>query len=301
MAFDPSTAKDVFDPATASNVPGEFIDPRIPSDLEEQEKRMAQYFGGAAGAIKPGLQTLGSGIEAVAQRVRGTPTPTDEAIEAAKQQRVLQGTGAPLEGTTGRQRMGFNEITHQQAERAKQEAALIEQLRQKGIVARTAGQTVADFPDIGSTESGVLFPKKAAVPIPEKMSGLDQIKQMFLDAAKKGVGATAQALRFVSPPLAAASLAGEAADIKQQIMREPEQRDPVRMGLSGLGMLGAGAALASPVFPKATIPGLAISAAVPVIHAMREHQARMETDPEYAERYREALSRMGQRSAIAPQ
>lgn len=283
MAFDPSTATD-FSPEQ------EFIDPRLSTDLEAQEKRQAQMYGLAAGAVKPGLQTLGAGLQEGARRVRLGQASANEAIDAARQARVLQGTGANVADTTGRQRMGFNEITHQRAEAAKLAEQNAEQLRRSGVVTKPAGQVVAEFPGMGATQSGVIIPRE----VPTKTSGLEQVRQMFTDAARKGIGTALSGLKFIAPPLAVAGGFGEAADIYQQTQREPDQRDIPRMGLSGLGILGAGMSLV----PKTSLPGMALGIGAPAIQSIREHMARMESDPEYAERYRQAASRAGQERYI---
>lgn len=291
MAFDPSTARDVFDTSTATEVGGQTIDPRIQSDLEAQEQRQAQLYGLAAGAVKPGLQTIGAGLQEGARRVRLGQAGADEAIEAARQQRVLQGTGAPAADTTGRQRMGFNEITHQQAELAKQRAAEIEELRRRNIVSETAGQKVAAAPGAGATESGVWRPRD--VPMPPK-SGLEQVRDMFTSSARTGLAGLMSGLKFISPPLALAGGFGEASAIGSQMQRKPEERDYPGMGISGLGMLGAGMSL----FPRTSLPGAALAIGAPAVNKIREHMARMESDPEYAERYRQAASRAGQENIV---
>jgi hypothetical protein len=292
MAFDPSTAVDVFDPATATNVEGEFIDPRIPTELEEQAKRKAQLFGLATGAVKPGLKMVGAGLQEAGRQVRLGQASADQSIEAARQARVLQGSGVEPVDTTGRQRQGYNEITHQQAERAKQQAGIIEQLQKQGNVAKTAGQVVSDYGGIGVTPAGVITTR--AVDIPAKQSGLEQVRQMFTNAARTGLSTALSGLKFIAPPLAVAGGFGEAADIGKQMDRPPEQRDIPGMGLSGLGILGAGMSL----FPKTSLPGLALGVGAPAVQSIREHMARMESDPQYAERYRNAASRAGQESYV---
>lgn len=111
------------------------------------------------------------------------------------------------------------------------------------------------------------LPPRAPVPmVPPKPSGLEQITQMFSQAARSGLEAIKPALafgqRYVAPPLALAQGAGELVSAKQSM----EQGDPLGAALRGLG--GAGA-IASMVTPAA----LPVAVGAPLAQAFRERMA----------------------------
>jgi len=280
-----------------SQQPSGALDQVAPPMIKPEE---ARYAGMAAGMF-PAAVDVGRALRGKPLRFAGEPAATMptapltsfDATEAAKQQRVLQGTGSPLADTTGRQRQAYNEITHQIAERAKEEAAKIERLKQQGVVSRSAGKFVADFPDLGATESGVLAPKKALAPIstipptiPPPPSALEILSNKFNAMADAGMRGARFLGRYVAPPLALGEAGYEGVRAYQEATKpEPDYREAA---LSGLGAAGALTSLAAPMV------GLPMMAIPPVVRGVREHRQLMETDPEYAEKYERAFAGMGQ-------
>lgn len=77
---------------------------------------------------------------------------------AAQAVRVRQGTPGDA-GTTGVQRMRFNEQTAQQAARTKAASSMFDELMRRGVVPANASQVLAGMPDLSATQSGILVPQ----------------------------------------------------------------------------------------------------------------------------------------------
>lgn len=105
-----------------------------------------------------------------------------------------------------------------------------------------------------------------ARPVPPKLSGLEQVTQMFSRAAQTGLNAVkpvlAAAQRYVVPPLALAQGAGELVSAKQSM----DQGDPLGAALRGLGGAGAIASVATPA-------ALPVAVGAPLAQAFRERMA----------------------------
>jgi len=111
------------------------------------------------------------------------------------------------------------------------------------------------------------LPPRIPVPTtPPKLSGLEQITQMFSQAARSGLEAIKPALafgqRYIAPPLALAQGAGELVSAKQSM----DQGDPLGAGLKGLGGAGAIASM----FTPAALP---VAVGAPLAQAFRERMA----------------------------
>ena len=70
------------------------------------------------------------------------------------------------QGTTGLQRMRYNEQTAQQAARAKAAEQMFGQMARQGAVPMTASQVLAGMPDLTSTSGGILVPTQSVQPPP---------------------------------------------------------------------------------------------------------------------------------------
>lgn len=108
---------------------------------------------------------------------------------------------------------------------------------------------------------------------------LERVSNLF----RSMMGPIATGMRYALPPVVGASSAMDVYDVAQQMEKPPEQRDLGQMIASGLGAIGGPLSL----IPKATVPGLLMSAAPFAYKQMQEHQQRMATDPEYAARIRQ--------------
>jgi hypothetical protein len=243
--------------------------------------------GAGAGAALQGAATrVGQGFRAGMQGgVPTTPaTPTSplqgglSALDPNANQatRILQGTTGD-EGTTGRARQqGYNEQTSQQAAQRKETEKLLAQLRQTGAVADDAPAFFARQPGMTSTPSGVVYPRSepspslgprgpqgqigysrppAPPPPPppsmysKAISGLDAVTDMFKGLMRPVATAASTAGKYVLPPLALASAAGEGVNIAQQARKPEGQRDTTSMMLSGGNILGSGLSMFPPTAP----------------------------------------------------
>ena len=111
------------------------------------------------------------------------------------------------------------------------------------------------------------LPPRIPVPTtPPKPSGLEQITQMFSQAARSGLEAIKPALafgqRYIAPPLALAQGAGELVSAKQSM----DQGDPLGATLRGLGGVGSIASMDTPA-------ALPVAIGAPLAQAFRERMA----------------------------
>ena len=158
-------------------------------------------------------------------------------------------------------------------------------------------------PPAPPTQGGTVFrqiPTASAVPMtppppppPPPPSGLEKVRELFTkfidtpmarnisSGASKIAGGLNVLGRYVAPPLAVGSAAGEIVDIKNEIKKPPEQRDPTRLGLSGGALAGTAAAFALPVAGA----GLAASSALTQYLRDREMRQQQMTPEELYEDY----------------
>jgi len=144
-------------------------------------------------------------------------------------------------------------------------------------------------------------PVSTAPPAP---SGLEQVTQKLSNMMKPVASGLSAVARYVAPPVALASAAGEGVNIAQQMRRPsssgldvlgqpmvgaPPQRDYTSMGLSGLNILGAGMSL----FPPTAAVGIPLSLGTAAAQAYRDN-------PEARELIRRKLQEAGQAPASDP-
>lgn len=126
---------------------------------------------GAPGA-QPGPRPMAApmarpGVGGPAGPVGGPATvggPAGTMPTASQSERVRLGNVD--QGTTGLQRMRFNEQTAQQAARAKAAEQMFGQMARQGAVPMTASQVLAGMPDLTSTSGGILVPTQSVQPPP---------------------------------------------------------------------------------------------------------------------------------------
>lgn len=213
----------------------------------------------------PGAAPQG-GLSIMQQPAAGGPLSNVQPT-GSQATRILQGTIGD-EGTTGRARTtGFNTQTAQEAAQQKEMQRMFSNLQRTGAVADDASTFFARQPGMTASPSGVLIPRSdapvtlgprgpqgqigftrpAAPPPPappslasRAASGLEYVSDMFRGMMRP-VASTAQAVgRYVMPPLAMASAAGEGVNIAQQLRRPEDERDLTGMALSAGNILGSG-------------------------------------------------------------
>jgi len=223
---------------------------------------------------------------------------------SAQTTRILQGTTGDA-GTTGRARMsGFNTETSQVSQAQKEAYARAQALKNLGVVAEDAPAFFSKQPGMTSSPSGVLIPRSEPAQtlgprgpsgergytrpsqIPSQLttgggpaldiykpqtakavSGLDSVSQLF-KRMMGGVGPVASTVsKYVAPPLALASAAGEGMNIAQQAGKPKGQRDLTSMGLSGLNILGSGMSM----FPPTMAVGIPLSLGTAAAQAYRQN------------------------------
>jgi hypothetical protein len=117
----------------------------------------------------------------------------------------------------------------------------------------------------------VQLPPRQAIPnapIPPKgPSGLDTVIDMF-KRSMRPVAATVSAVgKYVLPPLALASAAGEGVNIAQQARKPEDQRDTTSMALSGANILGSGMSM----FPATAPVGVPLMLGTGATQAYRDN------------------------------
>jgi hypothetical protein len=151
------------------------------------------------------------------------------------------------------------------------------------------------------------IPRRVPVPtttVPQAPSGLEQVTQKFSSMMKPVASGLSAVARYVAPPLALASAAGEGVNIARQMRRPsssgldvlgqpmvgaPPQRDYTSMGLSGLNILGAGMSL----FPPTAAIGIPLSLGTAAAQAYRDN-------PEVREMVRRRLEEASQTPSSDP-
>lgn len=194
------------------------------------------------------------------------------AQESTQANRILQGTTEPDFGTTGRARQsGYNIETAQQAARAKQQAQNIGALQRSGILSQTAPDVLAKAPGMTATPSGVVYPRTSpsAPPIPEPPSkgALEKVTGIFermMEPTSKVRTIGGTVFRYAAPPLAGLQAGSEIGSMIHEAGKE--KPDYVKMGLSGLGALGAGMS----AFPGTAGIGIPLAIGAPAIQRFRE-------------------------------
>jgi hypothetical protein len=134
-------------------------------------------------------------------------------------------------------------------------------------------------PDLPQGQQGGLSqlpprqPISAAPVAPKAPSGLDAVTDMFKGMMRPVATAAKAVGKYVLPPLAVASAAGEGVNIAQQMRRPEGQRDLTGMALSGANILGSGLSM----FPGTAPVGVPIMLGTGLTQAYRE-------DPEFFKR-----------------
>jgi hypothetical protein len=141
---------------------------------------------GAPGQPRPMAATAGApmarpGVGGPAGPVGGPATvgaPAGTMPTASQSERVRLGNVD--QGTTGLQRMRYNDQTAQQAARAKAAEQMFGQMARQGAVPMTTSQVLAGMPDLTSTSGGILVPTQSVQPPPAPQgpqSPLERLQQ----------------------------------------------------------------------------------------------------------------------------
>jgi hypothetical protein len=131
---------------------------------------------------------------------------------------------------------------------------------------------VAPTPDMPQGQAGGLsqLPPRQPIstaPIPPKPpSGLDTVTDMFKGMMKPVTAAVSTVGKYVFPPLALASAAGEGVNIAQQYRKPEGQRDATSMLLSGGNILGSGLSM----FPATAPVGVPLALGTAAAQAYRD-------------------------------
>ena len=129
---------------------------------------------------------------------------------------------------------------------------------------------VPPSPDLPQGQQGGLsqLPPRQPIPTaPKAPSGLDAVTDMFKGMMRPVATAAKAVGRYVLPPLAVASAAGEGVNIAQQMRRPEDQRDLTGMALSGANILGSGLSM----FPGTAPVGVPIMLGTGAAQAYREN------------------------------
>lgn len=209
----------------------------------------------------------------------GVAPSAPAAPEGDRAGRILRGTTE--EGISGRARStGFNVQTAQEAANQRQMQALIDQMRQRGVVGSSAQEIFARAPGMTASQHGVLMPRTEARPTvgprppepfvgppvppasvgytqapPQQPGALQRAGQAFGTGARVAGNVAMDLLS--SPRLAGAAGGVGVAEGLQQYYGRREQ-DPLGAGLA-LMAAGAGGLSTLPILPMNLRVGLGVA------------------------------------------
>jgi flagellar protein FlgJ len=113
----------------------------------------------------------------------------------------------------------------------------------------------------------VQLPPRQPIPTVPKFSGLDAVTDIFKKMMQPVSAAFSTVGKYVLPPLALASAAGEGVNIAQQARRPEDQRDNTSMALSGANILGSGLSM----FPATAPIGVPLMLGTGAAQAYRDN------------------------------
>ena len=194
------------------------------------------HVGAALGA-KDVLGNLGRGMKGTIVNYLGTDTGIPSDVQNA---RIRAGT-TDAQGTTGRARMAFNEVTAAQAAQRKEVERVMHELARRGIIVDE--NVLARMPGVTSSPQGVLVPSSAVYEAGETV------------APKMG----SRVVQFIaSHPFVSKTLTGGLGGFGvgygvSEAARKAAENDYLGAGLSGLEALASGASMV-PTFAPVAIP-----------------------------------------------
>lgn len=198
------------------------------------------HVGAAVGA-KDVLGSLGKGLRGTVINYLGTDTgvPSD-----AQHSRIRAGT-TDAQGTTGRARMAFNEVTAAQAAQRKEIERVMQELARRGIIVDE--NILARMPGVSSSPQGILVPSSAVYKAGEEVA----------EAAAPRLGARVGQF-LTSHPFVTKTVGGGLGGFGvgygvSEAARKAGEGDYLGAGLSGLEALASGASMV-PAFAPVAIP-----------------------------------------------
>jgi len=130
----------------------------------------------------------------------GAPAGTMPTMSQSERVRL----GNVDQGTTGLQRMRFNEQTAQQAARVEAAEQMFKQMARQGAVPMTTSQVLAGMPDLTSTSGGILVPTQSVQPPPPPQgpqSPLERLQRAQEAQRKARAGQAAASVGRPAPTL----------------------------------------------------------------------------------------------------
>lgn len=247
LPFEPTAAPEQTAPATETDEQRDArIQATIQSAMDEQEKRQAQLIGAGAGAGVSGTKLVGAGagaaLQAAANRV-GQGFTAGVQANAPPVSPLGQPPGGPTSGEKWAAKIGYGKGAGTVQDVSSRFQRSIGQGPVSGRMDKLWGPALAgEDPQLAQR---LIDRAKAieAAKIPPKVSGLDTVTNLF-KGMMRPVATVASAFgKYVMPPLALASAAGEGVNIAQQMRKPENQMDTTDMALSGANILGAGMSL----------------------------------------------------------
>lgn len=214
----------------------------------------------------PGV--MGGALPTTPAAPSALPTPPAPIPTDPMHTRQMQGTTDA--GTTGRARQQtYNLGTAQQAAAAKEQANVLNQLRNQGIISNTAESILAKSPGLTSTASGVVMPAGQVYADIPPTQGTKPTPQPPAPPQPKGPGVLSrmQSGYRQAFPVGKTSFAGALgglgmAEGARETQRRYEEDDMIGAMLAGLGTVGSAGAMTP--FPPARIAGTVAATASPL-------------------------------------
>lgn len=168
---------------------------------------------------------------------------TDTGVPSDVQHSRIRAGTTDVHGTTGRARMGFNEVTAAQAAQRKEIERVMQELARRGII--VDANVLARMPGMSSSPQGVLIPSSAVYKAGEEAAVAPSLRSRIGQF-------------FMSHPFITKTLGGGLGGFglgygALEASRKAGERDYLGAGLSGLEALASGASMV-PAFAPVALP-----------------------------------------------
>lgn len=272
LPFDGGEEKAV-EPAEDAEVNEEETDQqreaRMQANMNAQEKRQAQLIGAGAGAGVSATKAAGTGIgaalEAGAKRV-GQGFSTGVQANAPPVLPLGQPPGGLTSGEKWAAKTGYGKGSGTVQDVSSRFQRSMGQGPISGRMDKLWGPAL-EGESQQLTQRLIDRAKVAeAAKIPPKVSGLETVTSMFKGMMRPVTAAASTISKYVLPPLALASAAGEGVNIAQQARKPEDQRDTTGMTLSGANILGSGMSM----FPATAPVGVPLMLGTSAAQAYRD-------------------------------
>jgi len=240
-------------------------DARIQAAMDEQEKRQAQILGGGVGLGISGTKAAGSGAGAL---IQAAANRAGQGFNAGMQANAppVSPVGQPSAGPTSGEKWAAKTGYGKGAGTVQDVSSRYQRSMGQGKISGRMDKLWGPALDGESQQLAQRLIDRSKPVTPPKVSGLEYVGNMFQNMMRPVTAAVSTVGKYVFPPLALASAAGEGVNIAQQARRPEDQRDTTGMALSGANILGAGLSM----IPRFTPIGIPLTIGTAASQAYRD-------------------------------